>query len=54
MSAEKQNQTNSKVKSLETPDLPKPEKDVLREPGQISFKDTLKKAIVSSKKHKKP
>ena len=23
----------------------KPEKDVLREPGQISFKDALKKAV---------
>lgn len=30
----------------------KPEKDVLREPGQISFKDALKKAIVKVKTKK--
>lgn len=31
----------------------KPAKDVLREPGQISFKEAMKKAIKHSKQTKK-
>lgn len=48
----KKENDNSQKKGSVSKDI-KPEKDVLREPGQISFKDALKKAIVPSKKTKK-
>lgn len=50
MNAKKHKQTDSKGKTPGTTGEIKPEKNVLREPGQISFKDALTKAILPGKK----
>lgn len=50
----KKNSTNTLKRPMieRAENNPSPEKDVVREPGQIGFKDALKKAILPGKKKK--
>ena len=44
---------SEKIATNNATDNIKPDREVLREPGQISFKDALKKAILPGNKKKK-